>query len=451
MRNGLTGSLLLLALLGIAVPSRAQILSFDARRVGMGGLSLDRNGDLPTFNPAYRAVPGREGVGRQPKATIPIPLGLIAFFRDHPPGQWDTDPLFHPDSAAFNPIELANLFLHPPLFLEVKPLPTPTNDVEFTIGKNELIIDLGKAQVLIPSDDFGFGGSSRLLDLGFGYKGFRAGIVGWMHHDIRFALDDSLRAVLKDERPVQPSAPYGIVPDWTAQAGIAPFVAYAGRLVGDSSWALYVGASVRNYMGAAYGRAEGSIGFLTPNPIFGGAGPVEQINGTATYSKFGNRYGRGWGGDVGIVYTSGAVEFGFGINDIGATLTWPDTRRDSVYWDATGDSVISVILANHVESETELPTSYIGNVALAMNTGTTVGANILYNGRRTTITVGGEQRVGLVALRGGVGRDQRKKLQLGFGAGLVLGSISLDVGFTTHSTALSDERGITMVTSLSIY
>jgi hypothetical protein len=154
---------------------------------------------------------------------------------------------------------------------------------------------------------------------------------------------------------------------------------------------------------------------------------------------------------VGFVYASGPVEFGFGINDIGAMLTWSDTRRDSLYWHAAGDSLQSSMLQNHVDSETRLPVSYIGNVALAMETGTTVGATIVYTGRRTTITVGGEQRVGLVALRGGVGRDQRKKLQLGFGGGLYFGKIGLDVGFATHSSALSDQRGITMVTALSIY
>ncbi|HEX9703995.1 MAG TPA: hypothetical protein VGA20_01965 [Gemmatimonadales bacterium] len=451
MRRALSRSVLLLGLLAVATPARAQILSLDARRVGMGGLNLQGGGDLSRYNAAYRAVPSRSRESRQPKATIPLPLGLIGFFRDHPPSQWDTDPLFDPKSPEFNPFELANLFLHPPLSIEVKKVPTPTNDVEFTIGRNELIIDLGNAQVLIPSDDFGFGGNSRLLDFGIGFKGFRAGIMGWVYHDIRFALDDSLRGVLKDARPVQPSMPYGLLPNWTAQTGISPFVAYSGRVVGDSARAFYLGGAVRNYLGLAYGRAEGNIGFVTPNPIFGGSGPLERVDGLATYSKFGNAVGKGWGGDVGFVYTSGPVEFGFGINDIGAKLTWSDTRRDSLYWNAAGDSVVSVMLQNHVESETELPTSYIANVALAMGTGTTVGANIVYNGRRTTITVGGEQRVGLVALRGGVGRDQRKKLELGFGAGLYLGSISLDVGFATYSVALTDARGITMVTSLSIY
>ena len=107
MRRALSGSIILVALCASA--GQAQILSLDARRVGMGGVSLGRGGDLPRYNPAYQTVPDRVGGGRQPKASIPLPLGLIDFFRDHPPSQWDTDPLFDPKSPEFNPIELANL------------------------------------------------------------------------------------------------------------------------------------------------------------------------------------------------------------------------------------------------------------------------------------------------------------------------------------------------------
>ncbi|HXF95603.1 MAG TPA: hypothetical protein VNI61_05825 [Gemmatimonadales bacterium] len=450
MRYRLALLLLVLGLAGVSVRGEAQFLSVDARRIGMGGLSLHRAGDLPRYNAAYRAVPPRPGE-RRAKVTIPVPLGLIQFFRDHPISQLGDDPLFHPDSAAFNPIELANLLLHPPLFLEVKAAPTPTNDVEFTIGKNELIIDLGEARVLVPSDQFGFGGNSRVLDLGYEFRGVRVGVMGWMHHDVGFRLDDSLRAVLKDAQPVQPNTLYNLLTDATAQTGFAPFVGYAGRVWGDTARGIYLGAALRYYLGAAYGHADGSAGFVTGDTIFGSPGPVEAVDALVRYSRFGNSLGKGVGGDVGVVYASGAVEFGFGINDIGAKLTWSDTRVDTVYWDAAGDSVVSALVANHVESTTEIPVSYIANVSLALGTGTTVGGNVLYNGRRTTIHVGGEQRVGLVALRGGVARDQRKKLQLGWGAGLYLGSVSLDVGFWTHSNSFSDERGITMATSISIY
>jgi hypothetical protein len=221
--------------------------------------------------------------------------------------------------------------------------------------------------------------------------------------------------------------------------------------VGDDTGAYYLGAAVRYYQGISYGHAAGDVGYISGDTLFGSPGPAESVSAITTTSPWGNSLGKGIGLDLGVVYVRGPLELGFGVSDIGATLTWSDTRVDSLYWDAAGDSTVSTVLANHVESKTKLPVSYIANVAMALPNGTTVGANLLFNGRHTTISVGGEQRLGLFALRAGVARDSRKKLEFGWGAGLYLGSISLDVGFWTHSNSLSDERGITLATSISVY
>ena len=103
-----------------------------------------------------------------------------------------------------------------------------------------------------------------------------------------------------------------------------------------------------------------------------------------------------------------------------------------------------------MQTTTKLPVSYIANVAYAVGN-TTLGADVLDNGRGATVHVGGEQRVGLVALRGGIARDQRKRIEFGFGGGLRFGPLGLDVGFWTHTNSLSNQRGITMATSFSIY
>src|SRR5262245_61359259 len=109
------------------------------------------------YNFAYHAVPKRSITGEQAKATIPIPLGIFQVLRDST--VWDVD------SSYYNPVQLVNYILHPPLYLEIKRPPAPTNDVEFFIGKNELIVDLGESQKLIP-DDFGIGGSVRPFNVG---------------------------------------------------------------------------------------------------------------------------------------------------------------------------------------------------------------------------------------------------------------------------------------------
>lgn len=449
MRIGAVAVALAVLVAAPAAPARAQF-STDARRVGMGGLSLTRDGNLRRYNAAYRAVKQRADGGA--KFTIPVPLGLIEFFQDHPLNQLGDDPTFDPESSAFNPVELVNLVLNPPLFYEVKEAPTPTNDVEFTVGKNTLILDLGAAQVLIPEDEFGLGGSSRLLDLGFGVKGFRISVVGFEHHEMGFLLGDTLRAFLKEADSARTNTLYDLIGDGIVQGGFAPTLSFSGRLtpaIEDSDDGIYLGAAVRAYYGAAYVRAAGSGGFITGDTLFAGPNPVTPQLDALTYA--GRKFGHGWGGDVGIVWVSGPLEVGAGVNDIGAELTWKNTRIERTVFDTAGDSLVTTLVVDSAESKTKFPASYIANAAFRMRTGTTIGGDIVNNGRRTVIHVGGEQRVGALALRAGVSRDQRKKVQFGWGGGLRFGALSLDVGFWTHSNSFSDERGITMATSISVY
>jgi hypothetical protein len=54
-------------------------------------------------------------------------------------------------------------------------------------------------------------------------------------------------------------------------------------------------------------------------------------------------------------------------------------------------------------------------------------------------------------VRGGIARDQRKRLEFGWGGGVRLGGVGFDLGFWTHANSLSNTRAITMATSVSIY
>ena len=455
MRIGAVALTLAVLVAAPSRPARGQF-SVDARRIGMGGVSLTRDGNLRRYNPAYRAVKDRPGSGNA-KLTIPVPLGLIQFFHDHPINKLGDDPMFNPDSAAFNPVELVNLVFNLPIFLEVRKAPTPTNDVEFTVGRNALVVDLGAAQVLIPEGEFGLGGSSRLLDIGTpSIKGFRFGVQGFENHNIEFLLGDSLRAFLKDADSARTNTTYNLLGDAIVQAGFAPTLSFSGRVTGvgsDNEDGVYLGAAVRSYYGVAYFRAVGSGGFTTGDTLFAGPNPVTPQLDALTYRDNGttSTFGRGLGGDFGIVMISGPLEVGVGVNDIGAKLTWKDTKIEQTVFDTAGDSLATTLFANHVESKTKLPVSYIANAAFRMGTGTTLGADIVNNGRGTIIHVGGEQRIGMLALRGGVSRDQRKKMQFGWGGGVRLGPLGLDVGFWTHSNSFADKRGITMATSISLY
>jgi len=452
VRHVLSSLTLAACLCALVAPLPAQTV--DARLIGLGGLHLGRSGSLTRYNAAYRAVPERKEQGLGGKFTIPIPLGLIKFFHDHPISKLKTDPLFHPDSAGFNPVETLDLILNPPLFYEVRKAPTPTNDVIFTIARDSLIVNLGKAQTLIPEDEFGLGGSGRPFGLGFGIHGVHVGVTGFVQDKVGFALNDSLRAFLADAHPAAHFTAYDILADGQVQGGFAPEVGFAGRIWGTDDRGLYLGANVHYYQGVGYTSARGPAGFTTGDTIFKGNNPVTpNLDLTITYSSFGNAFGHGVGSDFGVVWMAGPFEVGAGINDIGAKLTWSDTRIERWTWDTTGvkDSLKKTLVADHVESHTRLPVSYVANLAYTLPGGTLVGADVLDRGRGTVIHLGAEQRMGPLALRGGVSRDERKKVQFGWGGGLRLGPLGLDVGFWTHSHSFSNVRGITMATSLTLY
>jgi hypothetical protein len=453
VRTSVLGFGLALLVIGHAAPAAAQWLVTDARRIGMGGLSLDR-GNLVRYNAAYRAVPPRTGGRGEPKVTIPIPLGIIQFLHDHP--HISKDPAFNKDSAGFNPVLIVNTFLNLPLYYEVKKAPTPTNNVFIGVGKDSLRINLGQTATIVPQDAFGLGGSSRILDPGIEIKGVRVSVMGWLHDDVELLLRDTLLGFLADSIPAQHNAPYNISVDGLVQGGVAPSLGYAGRIAGDTAGAFYVGGTVHYYIGLSYFRTDGVGGFTTSNPLFG-LNPVTPNGAALTqYSKWGNSPGHGFGGDVGVAWVSGPIELGVGVNDIGATITWPDTRQDSAFYrDSTvaknGPSVsYSKPLGLHVQTTTKLPVTYLANVAYSVGA-TTLGADVLNSGRGTVVHVGGEQRLGVLALRGGIARDQRKRIELGWGGGLRFGAIGFDLGFWTHTNSLSNTRGITMATSVSIY
>jgi len=426
-----------------AVPARAQF-SFDARRIGMAGVSLHRDGDLQRYNAAYRAAP--KGKNDQGGLTIPIPLGILQAIKD-------SNITFDTKDPNFNPIAIANLILNPPIFYQIKKPPTPTNDIAIGVGKDSLSIDLGLAKALIPQDRFSFGGSSRLMDIGFGIKGVRLSVFAFIEEDIGVDLSDTLRAFLRNGSQAHDTTSYDLLPSGRAQAGFAPSLGWAGKIAGpDPDHGLYLGANVHRYFGVAYAQGGGVAGLRTGSPIFGDSVSVTP-EGSVVYrftNHPGKHFGTGTGGDVGLVVIQGPIEFGLGVNDIGATLTWPQTEIDSVAYDTASNKFVKTVLDSNAQSKSKLPVSYLGNVTY--HTGDiTFGVNILNSGRGTTVHVGAEKRFGPLALRGGVARDRRKQIQFGWGGGVRLGFLGLDVGFATTSQNLSSERGIVMATSLTIY
>ncbi len=442
------------ALFALAGTQAAAQFSTDARTIGMAGVHMRRAQGLDRYNPAYRAVPDQatpDGVSQNAKLTLPIPLGLIPFLQEHPIGGWDDDPLFNPDSPSFNPFELLDIVLHPPIFLQIKKVPPHVNDVEFTIGKNEFIVDLGATQRMIPADQFGTGVTGRPFDIGAGFKGVRFGVHGWMRYEVDAELGDTLRAFLKEAMPAQSNTRYNMLMEATAQTGWAPYIGWAGRVAGTEDRGVFVGGAIRYMLGLVYGTSAVDAGFTTGDTIFAtNNGLAPDFTAASAYSPWGHQMGTGVGGDVGIAVVNGPLEFGIGVTDIGAKITWKETRVETTVYDTVTDRFETTLAGTDLDTETELPIGYLAN--LTYTTGDVqLGLNVTNNGRRTTLSMGAEKRFGFLALRGGIARDQRKRLQFGWGAGVRLGPIGLDAGFFTYSSTLSDARGISMATSFSIY
>jgi hypothetical protein len=440
-----------MALLGAAAaPLAGQAFMTDARRIGMGGLSLTIDGRLTRYNPAYSAVPSKAVPGGA-KATIPIPLGLVQFFHDHPISGLSKDPLFNPDSAAFNPVALVDLVLDPPIFYQVTKPPLPTNDVTFGVGRDSLQVNLGASQVLVPAGRFGLNGSSRPLSIEPSFHGFKVGVMLWFEDDVQLQLGDSLLGFLKEAHPAQPLTLYSVMGNAVVQGGFAPTVGYACRVYGNDQQGFYVGVVGHYYLGFAYGSSNGQVGFTTGDTIFGGKNPVTpNLTAQTSYSKWGNTFGHGIGADVGVAWVSGPLVFGIGVNDIGATITWPNARVDYAHYDTTLSKFTSDSSHLGVQTQTKLPISYLANVIYTLGA-TTVGADVFDEGEGVELHLGAEQRFGPFALRAGVMRDERKIVQFAGGAGIRLGPLGFDVGFWTESYSLSDQRSLTMATSISIY
>ena len=438
-------------LCGVARPLASQVGITDARRIGMGGVSLTIDGRLTRYNPAYSAVPAKAAPQGAAKATIPIPLGIIQFLQQHPISNLSKDPLFNPDSAAFNPVAVIDLILNPPIFYQVSTPPQPTNNVAFGVGRDSFSVNLGASQVLVPSGEFGVGGSSRPLSIEPSFLGFKVGVMLWLDDEVDLQLNDSLLAFLKNAHPAEPLTEYDVIGNGIVQGGFAPTVGYSGRLYGDDKAGFYFGAALHYYLGVAYGSTTGQGGFTTGNPIFGGANPLTpNLTGETSYSRWGNALGHGVGGDVGVAWVSGPMTIGFGVNDIGATITWPNSRVDFAQYDTTQSKFITDSSHLNVQTKTQLPVTYLANVIYTF-AHSTVGADVFDEGQGVELHLGVEQRFGPFAVRAGLERDELKMLQYAAGGGIRVGFLSLDVGFYTESYSLSDERSVVMATSVSIY
>ncbi|MGH7545813.1 MAG: hypothetical protein ACREKI_06485 [Gemmatimonadota bacterium] len=367
-------------LAGTAFQSVASAQTYiDARRMAMGGLFMKRD-EITRYNVAYRAVPHTEGEAR---VTIPIPVGLLQLASDAPE--------FDPQDSTFNAFEILDLILNPPLYLELREATVPESDVEVSVGKDFLQIDLGAAQDYIPDDGFSMGSSSRPLDVGGGVAGLHFGVSGFVHHELDVGLSDNLRAFLKEAAPAETNTRYFLTGDALAQTGFAIGGSYSTRALSLDALGLgagrgpedgvYVGGGVRYYFGAAFATVGGETGLTTGDSIFGSADTLRtDVTADVVRSDVDGLgdMGRGVGVDLGVAFVSGPLTVGFGINDLFATLTWNNAIVERHTLDADSNRIVTQTIATDAEVKTELPVSYLLSGSLKIGW-TEVGADILHS------------------------------------------------------------------------
>src|SRR5882762_10111458 len=258
--TSLTSALIVCALLA----GTAESQTLDARRLGMGGVVTSDVGDFSGSNIAFRAVPkGPGGTG-----SIPLPLGLIQYLSDHP--------VYDSKDSLFNIYKIANVFLNPPLTIQLVKPKEVSGDISIFVAQDSLKVDLADVKRVIPENSMKQGGVIHLFGI---HRNFGKGFVQigpLVHLRNELTLSDKLRDALRDGRPFTSNTRYGLTDEGRAQAAVAFQVGYAARALyrapaNESSTdprrnratALYLGAAPKYLLGLAYGDARGEGGVTT--------------------------------------------------------------------------------------------------------------------------------------------------------------------------------------------
>src|SRR5262249_3515924 len=205
----------LAAVAALATDSAAQ--TFDARRMGMGGVILAGALAAAAANVASRAVPPAASRSLE----VPLPIGLIPVLAD--------PPSFDPNDADFNAFQLANLLYDPPWNLRLSGERKPSSDVVLSIARDRLPVDLADLADAIPEGDSLSGGVSNGPSLTFGLKVF-AGIAPLIEYRNDLQLDDALRGALRHGQAFTPNTTYSLRDDLHGQAALGLHLGAAAPL-----------------------------------------------------------------------------------------------------------------------------------------------------------------------------------------------------------------------------
>jgi hypothetical protein len=447
-------TLLLFSLMGGAVIPGSAL--GNASQTAMGDVITARNGTGGGANVAFRAIP--QAADRPHIYPLPIGLAQVAI----------SPPSFNTDDPAFSAIEIANLLLDPPLDLRLtSPSSGEDAKIEVRVAKDEIILDLGEAQSLVPAGAFERGGRFG-IDLFSSKVGFvELGMAPLFLTSTRIDISDDLRGALRNAEPLTSSKVYALDQTAEAQAAMTLGVAVARQVAGPDpaflevsepayaadGWRLYAGAGFRYLIGLAYFDNSGRVDVIPAEPLLDPDDPtditVHSIVRTSAPGSPGT-VGQGFALDLGMAALAGRDwEFGLGVSDLAGAIVW---RTDVEEWtlDQTTGELRTRKVAEDQRHRSRLTPQTTLSVARHWGR-TTLAANLRYGIDGMSYHAGAENRLGLYVLRAGAMLDGGGHLQATGGGGIRLGPVGLDASLSTSSANLAEERALLLGLALAIY
>lgn len=448
----------LLAIAGERAAS-AQAYSFDARKVGMGGVGDNSNIAASMVEPAT------------PYGVIPIPIGLIQVFQNR--NQFD------PEGDEFDPvraIESASSPFHYTFGRTKSDGDDPQQRFVRDLVNGELSRDLSTYRGFVLPETIeaqglasgGFGGTFKFAKRSSGaFQGVYIGAGPYFSFDTTAGIDPRLTDTFASDTALYfPNSTFEIKDSAAVQLALSITFGYRARFAlpgasappdagpaggapgaAPSRDGIYVAANYRYLKGFKYLQPVTTIRFDTD------AQGLVRNNPATTPLDIDNidaSSGTGRAIDLGVQIVRGRFEIGVGVNGIGNQIDWSDLARKRYTLTSLtqGSEFVDQTLPPPFTNVTvTLPVVTSGNFGFdAGGWALTTNAQHGYNGN--SFHGGLERRLGIFALRGGAKYSRGKwDPTYGFGVGR---KVALDVGFFGTHANLNNKRETAVAVSLRI-
>jgi len=382
--------------IGLLLPAlaQAQSWSWDARNIGMGGLSS-------RGNPANKMIDDQRGY-----TSIVLPLGLLQVLSN--------TSRFDPNSKQFDPImdiEYAATPWHYVIGRDSSSNPGETAFVN-DVRNGTLSRDLTTYKGFVPANDLlaegllapSFGHTFKVHKDGRNFQGFYAGAGPYLSMRSQSAISTGLTTVLSTGVN-QSNATFPLTESDQAQLAAAVTGGYRARfgLPASSNGTsdrdgLYVAANYNYLRGFGYNHDDLAVTLLTD-----GSGLIKDASNVLVDNRRATK-GTGWAADLGVGAVVRRWEFGFGAKGIGNRINWTGVKEKTLTLASviagSGDFVQSGAVPS-ADVRVELPVDYRGNVrynanrwSAAGDMGRGFGGNSFHGGLEWRAN-------GLIELRGG--------------------------------------------------